>query len=141
NLGNGIVLNPVFSNLSQSSGPLDGSYFDLRNLASQIPITPSVQPLQPIPLTKPNQAISAFDYNFTTPYIQNLTLSVTRDLTRNVNLDIRYIGTRGLKLDGSWDLNTSNVDYNSRLFDALESRVVPARNWRDRPQRRGSRKR
>jgi len=76
------------------------------------PITPAVQPLQPIPLTKPNQAISAFDYNFTTPYIQNLTLSLTRDLTRNVSLDLRYIGTRGLKLDGNWDLNTANVYYN-----------------------------
>lgn len=120
NLVNGVFLNPGFSNLAQSSGPLDGSYFDLRNLASFVPITPLTQPLQPIPLTKPNQAISAFDYNFTSPYIQNLTLSVTRDLTRDISVDVRYIGTRGLKLDGSWDLNIPNVFYNPKLFDALE---------------------
>ena len=48
-LVNGIFLNPGFSNLAQTSGPLDGSYFDLRNLPSQIPITPAVAPLQPIP--------------------------------------------------------------------------------------------
>src|SRR5262249_41838924 len=101
-------------------GPLDGSYFDLRNLSNFVPITPATQPLQPIPLTKPNQAISAFDWNFTTPYIQNFTLSMTRDVSRNVNVDVRYIGTIGLKLDGNWDLNTSNVYYNPRLFDALE---------------------
>jgi hypothetical protein len=119
-LVNSILLNPGFSNLAQTTGPLDGSYFDLRNLAPEIPITPATQPLQPIPLTKPNQNISAFDSNFTTPYIQNMTLSVTRDLTRNVNVDVRYIGTRGVKLDGNWDLNTSNVYYNQRLFDAFE---------------------
>jgi len=119
-LVNGIFLNPGFSNLAQSMGPLDGSYFDLRNLAPFVPITPATAPLQPIPLTKPNQAISAFDWNFTTPYIQNLTLSLTRDLTRNITFDVRYIGTRGLKLDGNWDLNVPNVFYNPKLFDALE---------------------
>jgi hypothetical protein len=120
NLVNFVLLNPGFSNQAQTTGPLDGNYFDLRNLPTFVPIPPATQPLQPIPLTKPNQPIYAFDSNFTTPYIQNLTLSVTRDLTRNVNLDVRYIGTRGLKLDGSFDLNTSNVYYNPRLFDALE---------------------
>jgi hypothetical protein len=119
-LVNGIFLNPGFSNLAQTNGPLDGTYFDLRNLSPFVPIPPATAPLQPIPLTKPNQAISAFDWNFTTPYIQNFTLSVTRDLTRNISLDVRYIGTKGLKLDGNWDLNIPNVFYNPTLFDALE---------------------
>ena len=119
-LVNGVFLNPGFSNLAQTSGPLDGSYFDLRNLSPQVPIPPATQPLQAIPLTKPNQNISAFDTNFTTPYIQNFTLSLTREVTRNVNVDVRYIGTVGLKLDGNWDLNTSNVYFNPRLLDALE---------------------
>jgi hypothetical protein len=119
-LVNSIFLNPGFSNLAQTTGPLDGSYFDLRNLAPEVPIPPATQPLQPIPLTKPNQDISAFDTNFKTPYIQNYTLSVTRDVTRSVNVDVRYIGTVGLKLDGNWNLNTPNVYYNPRLFDALE---------------------
>jgi hypothetical protein len=119
-LVNGIFLNPGFSNLAQSSGPLNGAYFDLRNLRDFVPITPAVAPLQPIPLTKPNQAISSFDWNFTTPYIQNFTLSVTRDVTSFLNLDVKYIGTRGLKLDGNWNLNIPNVFYNAPLFDALE---------------------
>src|SRR5262249_43052740 len=105
----------------QTSGPLDGSYFDLTNLASQIPIAPTVQPLAPIPLTKPAQAIYAFDTNQKTPYIQNLTLSVTREITRNISLDVRYIGTRGIKLDGQFDLNIPNVFYNAQLFNAFET--------------------
>ena len=119
-LVNGIFLNPGFSNLAQTSGPLNGAYFDLRNLQDFVPIVPAVEPLQPIPLTKPNQAISAFDWNFTTPYIQNVTLSVTRGITSFLNLDVKYIGTRGMKLDGNWNLNEPNVFYNDRLFDALE---------------------
>jgi hypothetical protein len=41
---------------------------------------------------KQNQDGNAFDYNYATPYVQNFTLSVTRDLSRTVNLDVRYIG-------------------------------------------------
>jgi hypothetical protein len=121
NLVNGIFLNPGFANLAQTSGPTDGTYFDLRNLPPQIPITPQTQPLQPIPLTKPNQALSMFDTNEVSPYIQNLTLSVTREITRNFSLDVRYIGTRGVKLDGNFDVNIPNVFYNPTLFAALES--------------------
>src|SRR5262249_38341797 len=121
NLVNNVFLNPGFSNLAQTTGPLDGSYFDIRNLPSLVPITPATQPLQPIPLTKQNQAIYAFDPNYKTPYIQNFTLSITHELTRNVTLDFRYIGTRGLKLDGSMDLNAPNVFYNPKLFNAFET--------------------
>ena len=121
NLVNNVFLNPGFSNLAQTNGPLDGSYFDLQNLPNFIPITPATQPLQPVPLIKQNQAIYAFDPNYKTPYIQNLTLSVTRDVARNVTVDVRYIGTRGLKLDGSMDLNSPDVFYNSKLFNALET--------------------
>jgi len=121
NLVNFVLLNPGFSNLAQTNGPLDGSYFELRNLPGFIPITPATQPLQPIPLTKPNQPIYAFDSNFATPYIQNFTLSITRDVTRNLSVDVRYIGTRGLKLDGgALDLNVPNVFYNPKFFDAID---------------------
>jgi hypothetical protein len=118
-LVNSIFLNPGFSNQALTRGPADGTYFDLRNLAPEIPITPSSEPLQPIPLIRPTGDISAFDPNIVSPYIQNFTLSLTRDIARNFQVDVRYIGTRGLKLDGNFNLNTSNVYYNSRLLDAL----------------------
>src|SRR5438093_4174137 len=40
---------------------------------------------------------------------------------RNVNVDVRYIETRGMKLYSDlYDLNNSNVYFNPVLFDALE---------------------
>jgi hypothetical protein len=119
-LVNSIFINQGFLNLAQTQGPTDGSYFDLRDLSSLVPIPPSSLPMQPIPLHKPTQSGNAFDYNYVSPYIQNFTLSVTRDVSRNLSLDVRYIGTRGLKLSGNYDLNSPNVFYNPTLFDALE---------------------
>jgi hypothetical protein len=41
-------------------------------------------------------------------------------VTPKVEVDVRYIGTRGLKLNGNYNLNVPNVFYNPVLFDALE---------------------
>jgi hypothetical protein len=119
-IDNNVFNNPGFINTARTDGPADGSYFDLRNLPAAIPIPPSTLPLQPIPLQKQNQAGSAFDYNYATPNVQNFTLSVSRDVRRNLSVDVRYIGTRGLKLNGDFNLNIPNVFYNPQLFDALE---------------------
>jgi hypothetical protein len=120
NLANFIFTTPGFINQARTTGPVDGSYFDVATLTKQIPITPAVLPMQPIPLLKLASNAAAYDPNFYTPYIQNFTLSVTRELTRNVTLDVRYIGTRGIGLYGSYDLNSPDVFYNPTLFDALE---------------------
>lgn len=94
-------------------------YLDLTNIASAIP-TPNVAPLQPLLTTGPrNQNFTVFDPNYTSPYVQNLTLSVTRSLSKSVILDTRYIGTLSRKLYTSVDLNTNNFLYNG-LFDALQ---------------------
>src|SRR5690606_19087706 len=61
----------------------------------------------------------AFDENWKTPYIQNFTLGVTRDIARNLTLDLRYIGTRAIGTLGIVNLNEPNVFYNPALFDAL----------------------
>jgi hypothetical protein len=75
--------------------------------------------MQPIPVLKLNQNGAAYDYNTATPYVQNFTLSVLRKVASKVDVDVRYIGTRGLKLNGNFNLNVPNVFYNSVLFDAL----------------------
>ncbi|PYS53967.1 MAG: hypothetical protein DMG13_10200 [Acidobacteria bacterium] len=120
NLSNFIFTTPGFLNQARTQGPVDGTYFDTRNLPGFIPIPPPVLPMQPIPLQKVNQNASAFDPNYYTPYIQNLTLSITREISRNLTLDVRYIGTRGIGLTGFFDLNTPNVFQNAALFNALE---------------------
>jgi hypothetical protein len=119
-IDNNVFNNPGFINTARTSGPVDGTYFDLKNLPSFVPVPPSSLPLQPIPVQKQNQAGSAFDYNYATPYVQNFTLSVTREINSKVSVDARYIATRGLKLNGNFDLNIPNVFNNPKLFDALE---------------------
>ncbi len=76
--------------------------------------------MQPVPLLKTGQAIYAYEYDLKTPNIQNFTLSINRDLTRKVNLDVRYVGTRGTSLLGTININAPDVFYNPALFDALE---------------------
>jgi hypothetical protein len=49
------------------------------------------------------------------PYIQNFTLSVTREVQRNLTLDVRYIGTRGVKLYGNIAINQPNFLTNGFL--------------------------
>src|SRR5262245_31765472 len=85
-LVNSIFINQGFLNLAQTQGPQDGSYFNTQNLGAQIPIPAGALPMQPIPLLKLNQNANAFDVNSVAPYVQNFTLSVTRDISRKVNL-------------------------------------------------------
>src|SRR5262249_1648065 len=89
---------------------------------------PSIVPVQPlflpaadtvIPLTARTGLMNAFDPNFATPYIQNLTLSVTRNLSSKLTLDVRYIGTLSRKLPGNMDLNSVTFRSNG-LKDAFD---------------------
>jgi hypothetical protein len=100
NYSNYLFSNPGFLNQAISNGPLDGTYFSAVNLPIAGSIPPSVQPMQPVPLLKTGQSIYAYGYDFKTPNIQNFTLSLNRDLSRKVNLDLRYVGTRGTSLLG-----------------------------------------
>ena len=120
NLSNYIFTTPGFLSNVTTTGPVNGSYFDVAALQQQIPLTPATLPMQPIPLAKLAQGAHAFDPNLYTPYIQNFTLSITRQITRNFTLDARYVGTKGVGLYGWFDLNTPDVFYNSPLFNALK---------------------
>jgi len=121
NLANYLFSNQGFVNLAQIQAPVDGSFFDTRSLQNAFPITPLSLPMQPIPVLKQNVSAYGFDPNYKTPYVQNLTLSVTRQVSRTVAVDVRYIGTRGEMLYSDlFDLNVPNVYYNPVLFDALK---------------------
>ena len=80
-------------------------------------------------MTDRSGLLNAFDPNFVTPYIQNLTLSVTRTLTSKLTLDLRYIGTLSRKLPTNMDLNSSNFQYNGlkEAFDAITTRRTTLR--------------
>jgi hypothetical protein len=98
-----------------------------------VPGKPTRIPGSLLPITgrnyNSNYAMYAPDY--VTPYTDNLTLSITRTLRRNLTLDVRYIDTMGKALPGtagafgttpgSVDINTVNVYHNPELFKALEA--------------------
>ena len=57
----------------------------------------------------------------------NANLSITRQLRRNMTLDIRYVGAFQRREDTTFDVNAFNVFYNRELFQAL----VDARAGKD----------
>jgi len=120
NYSNYLFSNPGFLNQAFSNAPTNGTFFDAADLPGLIPIPPNTQPMQPTPLIKTGSTIYAYDSGVKTPYIQNFTLSANRDLSRKLNLDVRYVGTKGVALYGTINLNSPNVFYNPVLFDALE---------------------
>src|SRR4030095_11232446 len=76
--------------------------------------------MQPVPVIKTGTTIYAYEYDFKTPYVQNFTLSANRDLSRKITLDLRYVGTKGVGLLGTVNVNSPNVFFNPTLLDALE---------------------
>jgi hypothetical protein len=128
--------NTLVSALGNSSEPIGGStgytsavqaisanrainYGDLPTL---VPANvPTVPPGQAVPIYARSASVTAYAPDFATPYTQNLNLSVTRSLTRNLTLDVRYVGTLSRKTQGTLNLNTNTVLYNPELFSALEA--------------------
>jgi hypothetical protein len=98
-----------------ATGSSSAPYLDLSNLSAAVlptPLPAGTAPMTPIAITDRSQTISFFDPNYTSPSIQNLTLSVTHSLRPNVTVDVRYIGTLARKLYTSINLNSNNFLYN-----------------------------
>lgn len=94
---------------------------NLTDIANIVPLSPTAAPGQTLPIYGRSINFRAYDPNYRTPYSQNLTLQVTRSLTRNMTLDVRYVGTLARKMDNNGiNLNLPTVFDNKELFDALE---------------------
>jgi hypothetical protein len=96
----------------------------LSDLTTIMPVKPT-SPATPggqIPIYNRTTNITAYAPDFKTPYTQNMTLSLTRTVNRNLVVDIRYEGALGRRrADGNGlNVNLANVYYNKELFDALE---------------------
>src|SRR5262249_8391893 len=79
-------------------------------------------PMTPIPITDRSQTINIFDDNYVAPYVQNLTLSITRSVRNNLTVDLRYIGTLARKQFTSINLNSANFLYNGLLDEFVKVR-------------------
>jgi hypothetical protein len=102
-------------------------YLDMTMLQSLIPTSQffdgSVLPLQFRPVTDRSQAVSVYDPDIRSPYIQSLTLALTRNVGSFMTVDARYIGTLSRKLLTSTNLNLPNFINNGLLtaFNAARS--------------------
>ncbi len=108
-----IIGNPPGSFYTDTYTPT--SYTDLTNISQYVPVPQAVKPMQPFPLTDRTQAISVFDPNFATPYIQNITMSLTRNIGSNLIADVRYIGTISHKGFTTMDIDIPNFRTNGLL--------------------------
>lgn len=109
---------PPGSTLDPATPNWTNVYKDLSSVASSLPIVPSVLPMQPIGLDRRTASFTAFDPKYVSPYVQNLTMNVTRSVSQNLTLDVRYVGTLSRKNYTTLNLNTPNFLYNG-LLDAL----------------------
>jgi hypothetical protein len=101
---------------------LSGQYLDLRSVAQLVPVKPTNPAVPGGTLNIYGRAaLSAYDAHYATPYTENITMSVTRALNRNLTLDLRYVGTLSKKQDGQLPLNTDNIYHNKELFDAIDA--------------------
>jgi hypothetical protein len=95
----------------------DGTFRDFSSMVIPVPLPEP--PFTLIPITQRSQNVTVFDTHYTTPYVQTFTLGVARSLASNLTLDVRYVGTRGIKLHSGMNLN--DVDFrNNGVFDALK---------------------
>jgi hypothetical protein len=121
----GSLANPPGSSYESTfnGGPGELEYLDLTDLGRIIPAAVPVRPMQPILETDRTVSLTAFDTNRATPYVQNLTLALTRNVGRNLTVDARYVGTLSRKLYGTVNINVPNFLYNGlkEAFDAARS--------------------
>ncbi len=111
------------------SAAVNSGYMDLSMLQSLIPVgnipgtggntlATMITPLSVRPTTDRSQTLSVYDPNLRNPYIQSLTLALTRNVGSNVTVDARYIGTFSRKLVNTLALNSANW-INNQLLNAF----------------------
>ena len=72
------------------------------------------------PITDGTQTATVYDPNVRNPYIQSLTMALTRQIGSSLTIDVRYIGTLSRKQIGTINLNANNWLSNG-LKDAFDA--------------------
>ena len=83
----------------------------------------TLQPLSIRPITDGTQTATVYDPNVRSPYIQSLTMALTRQIGSSLTIDVRYIGTLSRKQIGTINLNANNWINNGlkEAFDAARA--------------------
>src|SRR5262249_3258444 len=98
-------------------------YLDMTNIQGLVPAFVPIKPMAPILVTDRSQSITAYAPNYRNPYIENVTLAVTRSVRPNLTVDVRYVGTLGRKQPYTLNLNIADFRYNglAQAFDAVRA--------------------
>lgn len=107
------VTDPAFASI------LSTRALNITDIPALVPVRPVRQPGATVPIYARSLNYTAYDPHYATPYTQNLTLSVARTVSKQISVEVRYVGTLARKQAGSLNLNDSTVFYNKELFDAL----------------------
>ena len=127
----GAISNPPGSTLSQTYSPTAGDpdpYLDLTDLGKSaiVPLKTSFTPVSAPPVINHGGGAfgtityTAYDKHFVSPYVQNITLSVSRTVSRRLTAEVRYVGNLSVKQIRTINLNTNNFLRNP-LFSELDS--------------------
>jgi Carboxypeptidase regulatory-like domain/TonB-dependent Receptor Plug Domain len=98
---------------------------NLSNLV--LPVRPIALPLTPIPVSgvgsHSTNPVYVYDPNLRTPYVQNYSFTIQRQLNQNTFVSFGFVGSKGTKLARTIDMNEVNVYNNSFLqaFNAVQS--------------------
>jgi hypothetical protein len=89
-------------------------YLDLTDLnPSVIPVTPTNTPLGTLRVTDRSQSLSLIAPDYSSPYVQNLTMSLQRQVSQKLTMTATYIGTLAVKQFTTWNqFNSPNFLYN-----------------------------
>src|SRR6516165_286642 len=91
------------------------TYRDLTGLAFPLAYPSSIPDVVTPSLTDRSTAQAFYAPDYVSPYVQTFTLGVTRSLPSNMILDMKYVGTRGVKLHSSINYNEPDFQYNGLL--------------------------
>ncbi|MBV8904092.1 MAG: hypothetical protein JOZ22_10700 [Acidobacteriia bacterium] len=111
NLGNspGQTLNTTYT---------PSGYLSLATIGSAgvVPVaTNGAQPFAPVPLTNRSSNLYGYATNLRTPYIQSFNVTVQREITSSVTVDVNWIGNKGSELYTNQPLNDANIFENGFL--------------------------
>jgi carboxypeptidase family protein len=67
----------------------------------------------------PTNGMAAFDPNLRTPYVQQWSFGIEREIARDWGVEARYVGNRAVKLYRGFDINEPNIFENGFLKDFL----------------------
>src|SRR5262249_20841617 len=96
------------------------AYLDVSKVnAGVVPVsTRGARPNDPIPMTNRTTALTGFADNRVIQYSQNFSLSLQRELARELTLEVSYVGNKGSKLWSPVELNETNI-FENGILDAF----------------------